>query len=75
LRDGAGLTVAGLCAGFLTSMALTRLLASLLFEVSPTDLSVAGLVAVVLSAVALAASYFPARRAASVDPVIALRYE
>ncbi|SPE38296.1 conserved membrane hypothetical protein [Candidatus Sulfopaludibacter sp. SbA6] len=75
LRTGAALTGTGLAAGFLASLALTRLLASLLFEVRATDLATSVVVAVVLSAVALLASYLPARRAASVDPTIALRYE
>jgi putative ABC transport system permease protein len=75
LRTGATLTGAGLAAGFLASLALTRLLASLLFEVRAIDLATSAAVAVVLSAVALLASYLPARRAASVDPTIALRYE
>jgi putative ABC transport system permease protein len=75
LRAGAVLTAAGLTTGFLASLAITRLLASLLFDVRPIDLKASLAVAVLLSAVALIASYLPARRAASVDPVIALRYE
>jgi putative ABC transport system permease protein len=75
LRTGAALTGTGLAAGFLASLALTRLLASLLFEVRAIDLATSAAVAVLLSAVALLASYLPARRAASVDPMIALRYE
>jgi predicted permease len=75
LRTGAVLTAAGLAIGFLASLALTRLLASLLFEVRATDWTTSLSVAVVLVAVALLASYLPARRAASVDPMIALRYE
>jgi putative ABC transport system permease protein len=75
LRTGAALTAAGLASGFLVSLALTRLLASLLFEVRATDRITSALVAVALAAVALLASYVPARRAASVDPMIALRYE
>jgi putative ABC transport system permease protein len=75
LRDGAALAGAGLAIGFLASLALTRLLASLLFEVSATDPAISAAVAVGLSVVALLASYLPARRAAGVDPMIALRYE
>jgi putative ABC transport system permease protein len=75
LRTGAALAGGGLAAGFLASLALTRLLASLLFEVRAIDLATSAAVAVVLSAVALLATYLPARRAASVDPMIALRYE
>jgi putative ABC transport system permease protein len=75
LRQGLALIGAGLAAGFVASLALTRLLSSLLFEVRPTDLATSSAVAVLLAAVALTASYLPARRAASVDPMIALRYE
>jgi putative ABC transport system permease protein len=75
LRTGAALTASGLAIGFLASLAMTRLLASLLFEVRATDLTTSVVVAIVLSVVALLASYLPARRAASVDPMIALRYE
>lgn len=75
LRTGAGLTAAGLASGFLVSLVFTRLLTSLLFEVRATDLATSAVVAVALSSVALVASYVPARRAASVDPMIALRYE
>ncbi|MGO9255838.1 MAG: ABC transporter permease [Bryobacteraceae bacterium] len=75
LRSGATLTGTGLAAGFLASLALTRLLASLLFDVRAIDLATSAAAAVVLSVVALLASYLPARRAASVDPMIALRYE
>jgi putative ABC transport system permease protein len=75
LRQGLVLTSAGLAAGFLASLALTRFLASLLFEVSPVDLMTSGMVAVLLSLAALAASYIPARRATRLDPMIALRSE
>jgi putative ABC transport system permease protein len=75
LRAGARLTAAGLAIGFASSLALSRLLASLLFEVSATDLVTSAAVALVLSMAALVASYVPARRAAQVDPMIALRYE
>jgi len=75
LRQGLALTVVGLAMGFGASLLLTRLLESLLFEVRPGDLATSALVAVALASVALAASYLPARRAAGVDPVVALRYE
>jgi len=75
LRQGLALIALGLAAGFVASLALTRLLASLLFEVQPSDLATSAAVAFVLAGVALIASYLPARRAASVDPMIALRYE
>jgi len=75
LRQGLALIGIGLAVGFAASLALTRLLTTLLFEVRPTDLATSALVALLLATVALAASYLPARRAASVDPMIALRYE
>ncbi|MBZ5728652.1 MAG: ABC transporter permease [Acidobacteriia bacterium] len=75
LRQGLALVGMGLAAGFAASLALTRLLASLLFEVRPTDVTTSAAVAVVLAAVALLASYLPAHRAAKVDPMVALRWE
>ena len=69
------MTGAGLAAGFLASLVLTRFLVSLLFEVQPVDLATSGAVAVILSTAALVASYIPARRATRVDPLTALRYE
>jgi putative ABC transport system permease protein len=75
LRQGLRLIGLGLAAGFLASLALTRLLASLLYDVRPTDVATSAAVAVMLAAVALTASYLPARRAAGVDPMVALRYE
>jgi putative ABC transport system permease protein len=75
LRSGVLLALAGLTAGSLIAWGLTRLLGSLLFQVAPTDVTTFVVVAVLLSAVAMLASYLPARRAASVDPLIALKYE
>jgi ABC-type antimicrobial peptide transport system permease subunit len=75
LRQGLLLVVIGLAIGFAASLALTRLLTTLLFEVRPNDLATSAGVALAITAVALLASYVPARRAASVDPMIALRYE
>ena len=75
LRQGMTLIGAGLAAGFLASLALTRFLSSLLYEVRPTDLATSTAVAGALAAVALTASYLPARRATKVDPMVALRYE
>jgi putative ABC transport system permease protein len=75
LRQSFMLAAGGLVVGFAASLALTRFLSSLLFEVRPVDLATSALVTVLLVAVAMAASYFPTRRAMKVDPTIALRYE
>jgi len=65
----------GLVVGVAGSAALTRLLAGMLYDVRPLDPVVLGGVAMLLAVVALLASYFPARRAASIDPITALRCE
>jgi len=75
LGEGLRLAGTGLAAGFVASLGLTRFLGSMLFEVRPVDLETSALVAIVLMAVALAASAIPARRAMKVDPTVALRYE
>jgi len=69
------LAVAGVALGLAAALASTRVLASLLFEVSPTDPRVLALVALALVALAALASYVPARRASRVDPAEALRSE
>jgi len=73
--QGAWLAVLGVAIGITASSVITRLLSSLLFGVSATDPITFVGVAVLLSLVALLASYIPARRAAKVDPMEALRYE
>jgi len=75
VTQGMKLVLAGLAIGVLGSFALTRLMTSLLFGVKPTDAATFITVAVALIAAALPACYLPARRAAKVDPLIALRYE
>jgi putative ABC transport system permease protein len=65
----------GLLAGLLSALALTRLMTSLLYGVTAHDLSIYAIVMILLSSAALLASYFPARRAMQVDPIVALRYE
>jgi predicted permease len=75
LRQGLTLTIVGIVAGLAGAFALTKLMASLLFGVSASDAATYSSVAVLLGAVALAATYVPALRATRVDPMVALRDE
>ena len=75
LREGLLLGGLGVAVGLAAAVASTRVMRSLLFEVTPTDPVTLGAVTCLLLAVALAATILPARRATKVDPMVALRYE
>jgi putative ABC transport system permease protein len=75
LRQALILTAAGIALGLIASVAVTRFMTSILFEVRPGDPLVFGLAAMILGMVAMLAGYLPARRATKVDPMLALRYE
>jgi putative ABC transport system permease protein len=75
MRQGMMQALIGVGIGLIASLTLTRLMKSLLFGVSPTDPLTFALIALLLTTVALLACYIPARRAARVNPLTALRYE
>ena len=75
IQRGMILTGLGLAVGWIGSFGMTRFISSLLYEVSPTDPLTFVLVSLVLTGTALLACYVPARRAAKIDPMVALRYE
>jgi putative ABC transport system permease protein len=75
LRQGQTLTGCGVALGWLAALGLTQLMKSLLFGISASDPLTFGSVVLLLAAVALVACYLPARRAAKVDPMVALRDE
>ena len=75
LREGMTLVLVGTAAGLAGALVLGRLLKSLLFEVGPADSPTFIAVPMLLASTALLASYIPARRAAKIDPMVALRHE
>lgn len=75
MKQGAGMILIGVAFGLLLAFLFTRLMASVLFGVTPTDFSTFASVTAALGAVALVACFIPARRATRVDPLQTLRYE
>jgi predicted permease len=75
LRQGLALTGAGIGIGLIAAIYATRLMSGMLFDVRPGDPLVFSAAALILAVVAMLACYLPARRAARVDPMVALRYE
>jgi putative ABC transport system permease protein len=75
ILQGVRLTLIGVVVGVAVSLAASRLIASLLFDVSPTDVVTFVVVPTLLAAAALLATYLPALRATRIDPMVALRYE
>jgi ABC-type antimicrobial peptide transport system permease subunit len=75
LRESGKLTLSGTAVGLTLATVSTRIVASQIYGISPLDPLTYGGVGLLLTAVAFAASYIPAQRAKSVDPMVALRYE
>jgi putative ABC transport system permease protein len=75
LKETLLLAIAGLTVGIPCALAASRLLARMLFGISPNDPATLAAVAFILTAVAALAGYVPARRAMRVDPIVALRHE
>jgi putative ABC transport system permease protein len=75
VRQGMTVALAGIAAGLAAAYGLTRLIATLLYDVKPNDPATFVAVSIILAAAALLACSLPARRAARVDPIVALRYE
>jgi putative ABC transport system permease protein len=75
MRSAALLTLTGITIGLAGAWFASRLLSTLLYEISATDTQTYLSVALMLAFISVVASYFPARRAARVDPIVALRHE
>jgi len=75
LREGLAVTLAGVALGLLGALVLSRVMAGYVYGITSTDPLTFGVASLLLTAVALLASYLPARRAAKTDPLVALRYE
>jgi putative ABC transport system permease protein len=75
MRQGFGVTLAGIVGGLIAAFALTRLMVRILFETRPTDPATFAVVTLILGGIAMIACYVPARRATRVDPAQTLRYE
>ena len=75
LNRGLALTLSGIVLGLVISLSVTNVMKSLLFAVTPFDAWTYSAMALLMAVTSFIASYFPARRAANLDPVIALRYE
>ena len=74
-REGAVLTIAGLIIGLLLGLSIARLISSMFYGINPVDPVSIAITIILLGAASLLAGYLPARRAAKVDPMEALRYE